>query len=231
MSIQKVVDKTVTFQFSKAQILLTALFLATNFTYFTMAPRVLHIFNLYEPGGILIFPFTFLLSDILTEVYSYKYTRFLIWCVIFTLGIFTAFSWLSMQIPTAVVDYHYENIFKNYPRLYFGVTVATFLSFFINNYIIAKLKIAWEGKRFWLRSILSTSIGHAVFSATWVIIFNYHEMASMTLLKLIVDMYIWKMFFEIFSTPIAAFLSACLKRKEGDIYDTNTNFNPFTLNQ
>ena len=48
-------NKLTDFKFSKAQILLTTLFLATNFTYFTMAPRILHIFHLYEPGGILIF--------------------------------------------------------------------------------------------------------------------------------------------------------------------------------
>ncbi|PIR10245.1 MAG: hypothetical protein COV52_09810 [Gammaproteobacteria bacterium CG11_big_fil_rev_8_21_14_0_20_46_22] len=221
--------KTIDFKFSKAQILLTTLFLATNFTYFTMAPRILHIFNLYEPGGILIFPFTFLLSDVITEVYSYKYSRFLIWCVILTLGIFTLFAWISMMIPTAVVNYGYVNVFDNYPKLYMGVAIATFFSFFINNYIISKLKIKMDGKLFWLRSIMSTSVGHAVFSATWVIIFHWHEIGSLALLKLILDMYLWKMTFEIIATPVAAFVSRWLKKKECDVYDTNTNFNPFKL--
>jgi queuosine precursor transporter len=221
--------RTLEFRFSKAQILLTTLFIATNFTYFTMAPRILHIFHLYEPGGILIFPFTFLLSDVITEVYSYKYSRFLIWCVILTLGIFTLFTWISMLIPTAVIKYGYIGVFDNYPRLYLGVTIATFFSFFINNYILAKFKIKMKGRFFWLRSIMSTSVGHAVFSATWVIIFHWHEIASITILKLILDMYIWKMSFEILATPIAALVSWQLKQKEGDIYDTNTNFNPFTL--
>lgn|SRR3990167_7122434 len=221
-------NKKINFEFSKAQILLTALFFAANFTYFTMAPRVLHILGYYEPGGILIFPFTFLLSDVLTEVYSYKYTRFLVWCVILALGIFTLFAWLSMLIPT-VVDYGYLNIFNNYPRLYLGVSIATFFSFFVNNYIIAKLKVSWEGKRFWLRSIMSTSVGHAVFSITWVIIFHLKEIDSATLLKLILDMYLFKMCFEILATPLAALVSRYLKKKEGDVYDTNTNFNPFAL--
>src|SRR3989338_4385180 len=143
-------SRQINYKFSKVQILLTTLFLATNFTYFTMAPRILHIFSLYEPGGILIFPFTFLLSDIITEVYSYKYSRFLIWCVILTLGIFSLFAWLSMLVPTEL-DYGYVQIFDNYPRLFLGVAVATFLSFLINNYIIAKLKIKMHGRRFWLR--------------------------------------------------------------------------------
>ncbi|MCP4473771.1 MAG: VUT family protein [Gammaproteobacteria bacterium] len=220
------------FTFSRAQILLTTLFLATNFTYFTMAPRILHIFNLYEPGGILIFPFTFLLSDIITEVYSYKYSRFLIWCVILTLGIFSFFAWVSMLIPTAVLNYGYNHIFSNYPRLFFSIAVATFFSFFINNYIIAKLKIKMRGKYFWLRSLMSTSVGHATFSATWVIIFHWHEVGSLVILKLIGCMYLWKMTFEIVATPLATFISHWLKKREGfDLYDINTNFNPFKLVQ
>ena len=227
--IEVVMHKQIEFKFSKAQILLTVLFCATNFTYFTMAPRILHIFHLYEPGGILVFPFTFLLSDVITEVYSYKYSRFLIWCVLLTLGVFTFFASISMLIPTAIVNYGYVNVFENYPRLYLGVAIATLFSFSINNYIISKLKIKMAGKHFWLRSIMSTSVGHAAFSATWVVIFHFNEIASLALLKLILDMYIWKMTFEIIATPIATVLSRWLKQKEGDIYDTNTNFNPFKL--
>lgn len=222
-------ETKIDFKFSKYQILLTTLFLATNFTYFTMAPRILYIFHLYEPGGILIFPFTFLLSDIITEVYSYKYSRFLIWCVLLTLGIFTLFTFISMQIPTKVVAYGYNHVFANYPKLFFAVAIATFLSFFTNNYILAKLKIKMHGRLFWFRSITSTSVGHAVFSATWVIIFHINEISSAALLKLILDMYLWKMTFEVLATPLAALISRILKQKEGDIYDTNTNFNPFRL--
>ena len=217
------------YDFSKAKLLLTTLFLATNFTYFTMAPRILHIFHLYEPGGILIFPFTFLLSDVITEVYSYKYSGFLVWCVILTLGIFSFFAWASMLIPTAVVNYHYEPIFSQYPRLFFGVALATFFSFFINNYILATLKIRMQGKRFWLRSIMSTSIGHAIFSITWVFIFHADEVASRTLLIMVACMYLWKMAFEVIATPLASLLSRWLKEREGDVYDVKTNFNPFRL--
>ena len=134
-----------------------------------------------------------------------------------------------MLVPTAEVNYGYSHVFMNYPKLYVGISIATFFSFFINNYIIAKMKVEWEGKRFWLRSIISTSVGHAVFSATWVIILHFHEITSLVLLKLIIDMYIWKMTFELISTPLAAILSNWLKDIEGDIYDTNTNFNPFKL--
>lgn len=223
-------EKINAYPFSKARILLTTAFLATNITYFTMAPRVLHIFSLIEPGGILIFPFTFFFSDILTEVYGYKYSRFLIWCVLFLLGFFTLATWVSMYIPTTLVHYGYKQVFLNYPRLFVGVSIATFVSFFLNNSILAKLKIRMQGKKFWIRSILSTSVGHASFSAIWVLIFHWYDIDSLYLVKLILCMYLWKMTFEIIATPLAVLTSSWLKRKEGiDVYDYNTNFNPFIL--
>lgn len=217
------------FAFSKAQVLLTALFITANLTYFTMAPRVMVFAGLYEPGGILIFPFTFLLSDIITEVYSYRYSRFLIWCVILCLGIFSLFAAVSMAIPSAYLNDPYPMIFMHYPLLFCGVAVATLVGFFLNNYIIAKLKIRMHGRRFWLRSLLSTSIGHAAFSATWVLIFHSGQLGSLVLLKLIGCMYAWKMSFELLATPLASFISQFLKRVEGEIYDTNTNFSPFSI--
>ena len=217
------------FKFSKYQILLTAAFLATNFTYFTMAPRILTIFGYPQPGGILIFPFTFLLSDVITEVYTYHYSRLLIWSVILMLGLFTLGTWISMLVP-ASLDYGYEAVFSHYPRLYLSISLATFFSFYINNSIISKLKTKWDGRVFWWRAILATAVGHAFFSLIWVLAYHTGEVNISYLFKMIGCMYLWKMSFEIAGTPLAWGLETWLKKKEGfDAYDTSTSYNPFLL--
>lgn len=223
------VKRIYNFEFSPYLILLTSVFLATNFTYFTMAPRILLFFGLPQPGGILVFPFTFLMSDIITENYGYKYARFLIWCVILTLGFFTLSTWVSMMVP-AKLDYGYAAIFDHYPRLYFAIALATFVSFFVNNTIVSKLKTRWDGRLFWWRAILATAVGHATFSIIWVLVYHVGEVETDYLWKMILCMYIWKMSFETVGTPFANLLSKYLKRKEGfDAYDKNTNYNPFLM--
>ncbi|MEO8401576.1 MAG: queuosine precursor transporter [Gammaproteobacteria bacterium] len=223
------VQRVHSFQFSPYQILLTTLFLATNFTYFTMAPRILLIFGFPQPGGILVFPFTFLLSDVLTENYTYSYARFLIWCVLLTLGFFTLSTWISMHVP-AQLDYGYATVFNHYPRLYFSIALATFAAFFVNNTIVSKFKIKWEGKFFWLRSIMASAVGHIIFSIIWVVTYHAGEVDMAYLWKMIACMYIWKMSFEICGTPFANMLSKYIKKKEGfDPYDRDTNYNPFLL--
>lgn len=216
--------------FSRIRLLITVFFLASNITYFVLAPRIISIFNLLEPGGILIFPLTFFLADIITEVYGYQYSRYLVWCVIFLLGFFTLGTWASLHLEAAKTNYDYNQIFSHYPRLYIGISIATFMSFFLNNYILAKLKIRWQGKNFIWRSLISTAIGHAVFTAIWAVIFHFDKLTSQALAELILGMYLWKMMFELLATPLALFIAAALKSVEGyDIYDENTNFNPFAL--
>jgi hypothetical protein len=68
-----------------------------------------------------------------------------------------------MQVP-AKLDYGYAAIFNHYPRLYFSIAVATFTAFFVNNTVVSKLKIKWDGKLFWWRSIIAAAIGHIIFS-------------------------------------------------------------------
>ncbi len=43
-------------------------------------PRLIKVFGLTTDAGTLIFPLTFLLSDLITEVYGYKHARRAIWC-------------------------------------------------------------------------------------------------------------------------------------------------------
>ena len=209
------------------------LFLASNFTYFSMSPRIISIFSMLEPGGILIFPFTFFFSDIINEVYGYKQARQLIWISVFCLGFFVSLSSLSMLIPSASIDKNasaFLDVFTNYPKAFIAIGSATIISFLLNNYILAKLKILTRGRHYWLRSLISTSIGHLIFSFIWAIIFYHGKMMPTDIVKMTLYIYIWKIMFEILLTPFSAFIASWLKKKEGvDVYDYNTNFTPFSL--
>lgn len=209
------------------------LFLASNFTYFSMSPRLIYILKMLEPGGIPIFPFTFFFSDIINEVYGYKLARQLIWISVLCLGFFVLCSHLSMLIPSAPIDPNgkaFEQVFSNYPKAFAGIGTATIISFLTNNYILAKLKILAKGRHYWLRSIISTSIGHIIFSFIWSVIYYFGKMPAAGIIKMTIYIYFWKIAFEIMLTPFSAFIASWLKKKEGvDVYDYHTNFTPFSL--
>ena len=213
--------------------LLALFFLTANITYFSMSPRIINVFNLLEPGGILIFPFTFFFADIITEVYGYKQARQLVWVSVFCLMFFVTVSNICMLIPSAPIDRDggaFLTVFRDYPKALLGIGSATIVGFLTNNYILAKLKILAKGKYYWIRSIASTSIGHAIFSFTWAIIFYSGVMSFYPICKIAFNIYGLKILSEILLTPFSAIIAAWIKSKEGiDVYDRNTNFTFFSL--
>lgn len=214
--------------------LFSLLFLTANFTYFSMSPRIIEFLGILEPGGIFVFPFTFFFMDIIAEVYGYKQARQLIWISIFCLVLFVLLSSLSMQATSSKLDHSafaFIVVFSKYPKALLAIGLATAISFLTNNYILAKLKILTRGKYYWLRSIIATSVGHAVFSLAWSCIFYFGIMSFFHILKLSFDIYLFKITAEIILTPFSAIVAAAVKLHEGvDVYDINTNFTFFSLN-
>jgi len=198
-----------------------------------MSPRAMVVFGLIEPGGILIFPFTFFFSDIITEVYGYKQSRRLIWVTVICLLFFVVTSWLCMRLPSSSIEqnnYSFVIVFDKYPKALLGIGSAIILSFLTNNLILAKLKILSHGRYYWVRSILSTSIGHAIFSLTWSVIFYFDVVSFGEMLRLAFNIYGLKIVSELVLTPFSTFIAESLKKREGvDVYDYDTKFNFFSL--
>ncbi len=138
-----------------------------------------------------------------------------------------------MLIPSAIIDRDggaFLTVFRDYPKALLGIGSATIVSFLTNNYILAKLKILAKGKYYWIRSLTSTSIGHAIFSFTWAIIFYSGVMSFSAICKIAFNIYGLKILSEILLTPLSAIIAAWIKSKEGlDVYDHNTNFTFFSL--
>lgn len=218
---------------SKYYSILAMFFLTANITYFSMSPRIITFSNLMEPGGILIFPFTFFFSDIITEVYGYKQARQLIWISVICLTFFVVASNLCLNIPSAPIEHDghaFQIVFGKYPQAFLATGTATIISFLTNNFILAKLKILAKGKYYWLRSIFSTSIGHAIFSLIWAAIFYHEAMSAPEIIKIAFNIYGLKILSEILLTPFSAIIAAWVKLQEGvDVYDYNTKFTFFSL--
>src|SRR5262245_18687209 len=62
-------------------------------------PRLINI-GLDTDAGTLIFPLTFLLSDLITEVYGYKYARRAIWCGFLFNALFIIYGQIVIHMPS-----------------------------------------------------------------------------------------------------------------------------------
>lgn len=197
-------------------------------------PRLIRIFNLETDAGTLIFPFTFLLSNLLTEVYGYKHARRAIWCGFLFNALFIIYGQIVIHLPSP--HYPTENaMFDTLLAANIRIIVASSISYFcaepLNSFIMAKLKIKMAGRCIGLRFVLSTAVAAGVDSVVFSVLAFYGTMSDNNLVLFILTMWLIKVLIEIIGLPISVRLTKQLKQVEKlDIYDKKTSFNLLSLN-
>lgn len=182
-------------------------------------------------GGTLLFPLSYIFGDILTEVYGYKKSRNVIWLGFFMALMMSLIFIIVGKLPPAA-DWGnqdaYDKILGLTPRIVSASLIAYFFGAFSNSFILAKMKVWTKGKWLWTRTIGSTLVGELVDSSIFILIAFFGILPNSLLITLIVSNYLFKSAVEILFTPVTYKVVKFLKAKEGeDVYDTNTNFNPF----
>jgi uncharacterized integral membrane protein (TIGR00697 family) len=187
--------------------------------------------------GILFFPLSYLFGDVLTEVYGYARSRRVIWAGFGALifASFMAFAVTSLpaaRTMSAEQQAAVNLIFGQTWRIVLASLIAFWLGEFVNSFVLAKLKIATEGKMLWLRTIGSTFAGEAVDSIIFYPIAFYGTWSNEQLISVMIGNYLLKVLWEILATPVTYLIVGFLKRAEAeDYYDRDTDFNPFRLEE
>ena len=183
----------------------------------------------------MLFPITYIFGDIFTEVYGYGASRRAIWLgffaslILMLIGLFVV--WLP-PAPDWPNQKAFEAVFYVVPRIIFASLVAFWLGEFANSYTLAKMKLWSDGKWLWTRTIGSTAVGQFVDTTVVILIAFVGTLSWSTILNLIISGYLAKVIYETVATPLTYWVVNSLKRAEGvDVYDRNTNFNPFARNR
>ncbi len=184
-------------------------------------------------AGILFFPLSYVLGDVLTEVYGYARARRVIWTGFAAVLFMAAMSWVVVALPPADVwegQAAYEEVFGLTPRIVLASVVAFWAGELANAFVMARMKIWSRGKHLWQRTIGSTIVGQGVDSLLFYPIAFLGVWPVQAVLTVLVTNYVLKVLWEALLTPITYKIVGALKRAEGvDVYDEETDFNPFSL--
>jgi uncharacterized integral membrane protein (TIGR00697 family) len=188
-------------------------------------------------AGNLFFPISYILGDVMTEVYGFARARRAIWAGFAAMLFATAMSALILAMP-ASPDSAYNKVLQPALEVVFGntwrIVVASMMAFwvgdFVNSFVMAKMKVWTQGRKLWTRTIGSTICGQAIDSVLFYPVAFYGIMDNKTLGALMVFNVLFKIGVEVLFTPVTYWVVAKLKAAEGmDVFDTNTNFTPFSL--
>lgn len=198
----------------------------------TIATQKLFAFGPFTlPAGILVFPFAYIFSDCLTEVYGYAKSRRIVWAG------FAANLFMSVILAAAValppaqgwpLQEQYAAILGMVPRIVIASLVAYLVGEFANSYVLAKMKIWTNGNQLWTRTIGSTVVGQALDTIVFMSIAFIGILPMSVLISASISAYLFKVVYEIIATPLTYMVVNFLKKHEGiDYYDKSTDFNPF----
>ena len=184
-------------------------------------------------AGILFFPLSYVLGDVLTEVYGYARARRVVWAG-FAAVLFMAFmTWAVVAMPPAPGwggQEAYKEVFGLTPRIVLASVVAFWAGELSNAFVMARMKVWSRGKHLWQRTIGSTVVGQGVDSLLFYPVAFLGVWTTSQVLTVLVTNYFLKVLWEAILTPVTYKVVAMLKRAEGvDVYDSETEFTPFSI--
>ncbi|MBB6124467.1 queuosine precursor transporter [Sphingobium subterraneum] len=184
-------------------------------------------------AGILFFPVSYILGDVLTEVYGYARARRVIWTGFAALLFMAFMSAVVVALPPAKGwndQSAYEAVFGSTWRIVAASIIAFWAGEFANSLVLAKMKLATQGRFLWMRTIGSTIVGQGLDSLLFypLAFYGLPGWPIDQLAQVVLAQFVLKTAWEAILTPVTYWVVGTLKRREGlDIYDENTDFTPF----
>ena len=182
-------------------------------------------------AGILFFPLSYVIGDILTEVYGYARARRVIWTGFAALIFMAVMSWVVVAMPPAEGwdgQAAYDSVFGNAWRIVLASVTAFWAGEFVNSYVLARMKLWTKGRHLWTRTIGSTVFGQAFDSLLFYPIAFLGIWSTEQVVTVMITNWLMKIAWEAALTPATYVVVGALKRREGvDVFDEGTDFNPF----
>ena len=213
--------------------LLTALdvtfLLVSDFT----GARIVALHGVGISVTVLYFPLTYLIGDLLTEVYGYARSRRVIWISVGCSLLGSALAAGELAVPAASffdADAAYRSVFSVSPRTAVAGLFAFFAGDICNSYVLAKMKVWDQGRRLWARFVASTVAGEGVNTMLFYGVALSGVLPRRLMWLSIVTGWIAKVAVEVLMLPVSYTAVRYLKRTERiDHYDLNTDFNPLRI--
>lgn len=184
-------------------------------------------------AGVLFFPVSYIIGDVLTEVYGYARARRVIWTGFAALAFMAFMAWVVVSLPPADGwdgQAAYESVFGNTWRIVAASMIAFWAGEFANSFVLAKMKLMTGGKYLWMRTIGSTVVGQGLDSLIFypLAFYGIAGWPPELLWQVVLSQWLIKTSWEAVLTPFTYVVINWLKRHEGvDIFDTDTDFSPF----
>jgi uncharacterized integral membrane protein (TIGR00697 family) len=206
------------------------------------AGKVAEVAGLSFGAGVLFFPFSYIAGDVLTEVYGYARARRVFWATVtaaaFAAGMAAFINWIppspewNSEVGGISRQEAFALNFAQAPRIVAASCLAIWAGEFVNAYVLARMKVASDGRNLWMRMIASTAAGQGIDKLIFYPLAFWGEWSPELILTVAATNYVLQVTWEAALLPVTSRVVSMMKRAEGvDVFDKETDFTPFTLKQ
>jgi len=197
--------------------MLAGLFVMTLIVSNIASIKVVAIGPLVFDAGTILFPLSYIVGDIVTEVYGYRKMRSLLYVGVVSL-ILTMTTFWVVQILPASPDWPnqvaYESILGVVWRIVLASVTALFLGEIMNAYVMARMKVRSKGKNLWVRMISSSVVGSAIDTVVFSTVAFLGTMSFDALAQLMITVFLIKITTEVIVSPLTIKIINIVKRRE-----------------
>lgn len=191
--------------------------------------KVVQLGNLVVTAGLLVFPVSYIINDCIAEVWGFRKARLIIWSG-FAMNFFVvALGLIAVELPAAPFwegEEGFNFVFGMAPRIVVASLLAFLAGSFLNAYVMSRMKVSSQGKRFSVRAIGSTVVGETADSLIFFPIAFGGVIAWPELLLMMFVQICLKTLYEILVLPVTVRVVRYIKKVDGsDVYDRNISYN------
>lgn len=170
-------------------------------------------------AGVLPYPITFLITDILSEIYGKKKTAQVVWAgfaaSVFVLGVLLLAQQFDAIEGSPVNTENFNTVFGNSWR----VILASMMAYLCAQMVDVRIYHFWKqktaGKHLWLRNNFSTVFSQLVDTSLVVLVLFAGVRSSSEIIQFILDGWIFKMLCAFVDTPLLYAITAYIRKKFG----------------
>ncbi|MEL0011398.1 MAG: queuosine precursor transporter [Bacteroidota bacterium] len=186
-------------------------------------------YTMSVPAGVIAYPFTFLATDLVSELFGRKRAQMLVW-VGFGMNVFMLLLMsINHWLPNSAGVSGGLDLFEGVYQFMVGNTIASMIAYLIAQSVDVRLYHFWKrltkGKHLWLRNNASTTVSQLVDSTAIITILylagNLGDAITSVgaVIILIINSYLFKFFFALFDTPFMYLGVRLLQNYDEDTVD------------
>lgn len=222
-------NKQVSVAFMVSGMLFTVCLIVANI----VEQKLIQIGPIEATAGLLIFPISYIINDVIAEVWGYRKARLIIWTG-FLMNFFAVLVFkISIWAPASenfTNQTAFALVLGNTERIVFASFVAFMIGSFLNAFVMSRMKILQKGRGFSIRAVLSTLVGEGADSLVFFFIAFMGVIPFNDLLMLIATQTALKTAYEILALPLTNVVVKWVKKREQtDVYDDKISYNPLKV--